>query len=754
MGDATSLTGGWIAAIVVPSVAFAIAALLGFWWFARRFKKSSANSRKYQYSRSHERQSQNADRHNHHHHHQHSNHRKTTINSPNSSRQNFYQSEIIKEDDVQSFGMNTLNSSLTIERKKDHQSVEELQRKIVNRKERRIDVDGSNNNNNSNNNSNVRGNTEKIDEEEIENQPSHIEYIKRPESALLRPISEPLQRYPSKLKKSATIDENENEYEQDTSPPPITEESNIDAPKLDYLNFNNDSPLMSTDLLYSTNSMPKSPQHHQNYHRHSGDNSNEGSIYSQRASLHDGRSVSNTIYSQRQKANKQRQQQQTTSSVSLRSTLSRMSNKSKLSDRSLETSKRISSSIISNQTKTSQSYHHNNTSQESQLIQRRGSSLSYSSSIKTGAAAAGAKMTASERRMILDRPLPIQPINQSPPVAALGTPEIPTTPSSSSNRQKQPNSTTSNTPSLIITKNNGTTLPASIKSTTNNNNNQVYSSTSPYTTYETPVSTTTMFTAKSNISNEMDKFINRRPPSLISVSPPAVVPERRPDHRMSTPNILRQSADPSISKVPQAPEVPQLDFGQFMKQSLQSPYSIQRQSSSNNSNPIYENLYQHTPPLSKLLQQSPPAPATPQTSSSLNNSNSNNNRDLAHISAPPMFATPPKFPVELGLPFESETNQEIDNENDEDEEMNEAYTENNEYENQDVLLLCRAVHNYSPKLDDELELKKGDWLIVYEIFDDGWCFAKLLDESAKEQIRAGLIEGICPKACLAVMDQK
>lgn len=61
----------------------------------------------------------------------------------------------------------------------------------------------------------------------------------------------------------------------------------------------------------------------------------------------------------------------------------------------------------------------------------------------------------------------------------------------------------------------------------------------------------------------------------------------------------------------------------------------------------------------------------------------------------------------------------------------------------------RVVHPYQPEMEDELELRRGEKLIIFQVFDDGWCFAKLLVSEPEKFPSARAIEGICPKACLA-----
>lgn len=61
----------------------------------------------------------------------------------------------------------------------------------------------------------------------------------------------------------------------------------------------------------------------------------------------------------------------------------------------------------------------------------------------------------------------------------------------------------------------------------------------------------------------------------------------------------------------------------------------------------------------------------------------------------------------------------------------------------------RVVHPYQPEMEDELELRRGEKLIIFQVFDDGWCFAKLLVSEPEKFPSARAMEGICPKACLA-----
>lgn len=59
----------------------------------------------------------------------------------------------------------------------------------------------------------------------------------------------------------------------------------------------------------------------------------------------------------------------------------------------------------------------------------------------------------------------------------------------------------------------------------------------------------------------------------------------------------------------------------------------------------------------------------------------------------------------------------------------------------------KAVYSYSAKLSDELDLDPGDLLKVFELFDDGWCLARIA-RFAKQS--AGRNQsGVCPRSCLS-----
>lgn len=69
-----------------------------------------------------------------------------------------------------------------------------------------------------------------------------------------------------------------------------------------------------------------------------------------------------------------------------------------------------------------------------------------------------------------------------------------------------------------------------------------------------------------------------------------------------------------------------------------------------------------------------------------------------------------------------------------------------------VAMLGGELHDvifpYKAQLSDELELGKGDRVMVYSVFDDGWCYARLCSRSRNNGSRARSFDGICPKACL------
>ncbi|CAN6622176.1 hypothetical protein TRVA0_008S03334 [Trichomonascus vanleenenianus] len=61
-------------------------------------------------------------------------------------------------------------------------------------------------------------------------------------------------------------------------------------------------------------------------------------------------------------------------------------------------------------------------------------------------------------------------------------------------------------------------------------------------------------------------------------------------------------------------------------------------------------------------------------------------------------------------------------------------------------ILYDAIYHYSPQLEDELILNRGEQVLVYKVFDDGWCFARL-----NMEVQHGrMLAGICPMACLRI----
>jgi hypothetical protein len=63
----------------------------------------------------------------------------------------------------------------------------------------------------------------------------------------------------------------------------------------------------------------------------------------------------------------------------------------------------------------------------------------------------------------------------------------------------------------------------------------------------------------------------------------------------------------------------------------------------------------------------------------------------------------------------------------------------------------KVIYAYSPQLEDELELIPGERIMVYRQFDDGWCFARLLNMNLpmnQHDYHQRLIEGVCTQACL------
>jgi hypothetical protein len=58
--------------------------------------------------------------------------------------------------------------------------------------------------------------------------------------------------------------------------------------------------------------------------------------------------------------------------------------------------------------------------------------------------------------------------------------------------------------------------------------------------------------------------------------------------------------------------------------------------------------------------------------------------------------------------------------------------------------LHKAIHPYHPNLDDELQLKRGDLLIINEVFSDGWVVGVNVVTGA---------EGTFPVACVAPLEE-
>lgn len=71
---------------------------------------------------------------------------------------------------------------------------------------------------------------------------------------------------------------------------------------------------------------------------------------------------------------------------------------------------------------------------------------------------------------------------------------------------------------------------------------------------------------------------------------------------------------------------------------------------------------------------------------------------------------------------------------------------------QQTIHVHQVTHDYTPLLyEDELLLRKGDQLVVMEIFDDGWCLACLVTLAGKPGDAVNInrmIEGVCPMVCL------
>ncbi|ANB13385.1 hypothetical protein AWJ20_1675 [Sugiyamaella lignohabitans] len=58
--------------------------------------------------------------------------------------------------------------------------------------------------------------------------------------------------------------------------------------------------------------------------------------------------------------------------------------------------------------------------------------------------------------------------------------------------------------------------------------------------------------------------------------------------------------------------------------------------------------------------------------------------------------------------------------------------------------ICRVATSFRPKLYDELTLNRGDKVVVFKLFDDGWCTAQYLDD----YLKGSKNHGVCPQGCL------
>lgn len=59
----------------------------------------------------------------------------------------------------------------------------------------------------------------------------------------------------------------------------------------------------------------------------------------------------------------------------------------------------------------------------------------------------------------------------------------------------------------------------------------------------------------------------------------------------------------------------------------------------------------------------------------------------------------------------------------------------------------QVIHPYKPDLSDELALRRGDRVMIYQVFDDGWCYGRITNQFRQKM--NVMVEGICPAACLA-----
>ncbi|KAA8904253.1 hypothetical protein TRICI_005563 [Trichomonascus ciferrii] len=111
------------------------------------------------------------------------------------------------------------------------------------------------------------------------------------------------------------------------------------------------------------------------------------------------------------------------------------------------------------------------------------------------------------------------------------------------------------------------------------------------------------------------------------------------------------------------------------------------------------------------------------------------------------IATPPKFPPPLSLPKSRSAPAEQQSFP---ESSDLALYPENAFEDEGVLPIDQntvycVLLSYQPEKDDELELRYGDKLKIQLLFDDGWCLAEILNDSSDPKRNT---VGMCPLPCL------
>lgn len=112
------------------------------------------------------------------------------------------------------------------------------------------------------------------------------------------------------------------------------------------------------------------------------------------------------------------------------------------------------------------------------------------------------------------------------------------------------------------------------------------------------------------------------------------------------------------------------------------------------------------------------------------------------------IATPPKFPPPLSLPKSRSAPAEQQSFP---ESGDLALYPDNALEDEGVLPIDQntvycVLLSYEPEKDDELELRYGDKLKIKLLFDDGWCLAEILNDDGSDPKRNTV--GVCPLPCL------